>query len=246
MTPVNACMANAQAPFGVKAVLLRYGLIVLFTLIVNGCVAVRDLPIDQSIIPTLRGQSVITVKRTMPGFSAMTADRMAAGSLFGVVGGAVAGASMIRSGNTLIRENNIPDPAYEIAERIARAMETKYSITYAGIGKAEISDDDVSKLAALYKTNSFVLDIRTLNWGFLYYPLYWTKYRLIYAARMRLIDTNSAGVLAEGSCYTLGDKVDSAPTYEELLDNGASRLKAEIEDAVIDCVQEFSTKYLGM
>jgi hypothetical protein len=153
---------------------------------------------------------------------------------------------MIRSGNTLIRENNIPDPAYEIAERIARAMETKYSITYAGIGKAEISDDDVSKLAALYKTNSFVLDIRTLNWGFLYYPLYWTKYRLIYAARMRLIDTNSAGVLAEGSCYTLGDKVDSAPTYEELLDNGASRLKAEIEDAVIDCVQEFSTKYLGM
>jgi hypothetical protein len=227
-------------------VLLRYGLIVLFTLVVNGCVAVRDVPIDQSVILTLSGKSVITVKRTMPNFSAMTADKMAAGSLFGAIGGAAAGASMIRSGNALISENNIPDPAYEIAERIARAMETKYGITYAGIGKAEIRDDDVSKVAALYKTTSFVLDIRTLNWGFLYYPLYWTKYRLIYAARMRLIDTNSAGVLAEGGCYTLGDKIDSAPTYEELLENSASRLKSQIEDAVIDCAREFSTTYLGM
>jgi hypothetical protein len=246
MTPVNAYMANAQAPFGVKAVLLRYGLIVLFTLIVNGCVAVRDLPIDQSVIPTLRGKSVITVKRTMPGFSAMTADKMAAGSLFGAIGGAVAGASMIRSGNTLVKENNISDPAYEIAERIARAMETKYGITYTGISKAEVADDDISKLAALYKTNSFVLDVRTVNWGFLYYPLYWTKYRVIYAARMRLIDTNSAGVVAEGGCYRLPDKIDTAPTYEELLENSANRLKSEIEDAVIDCAREFSTTYLGM
>jgi hypothetical protein len=227
-------------------VLLRYGLIVLCAAIANGCVTVRDLPIDQGVIPALNGKTVITVKRTMSGFSAMTADKMAAGSLFGVIGGAVAGASIIRSGNTLIKENNIPDPAYEIAERIARAMETKYGITYTGISNAEVADDDVSKLAALYKTNSFALDIRTINWGFLYYPLYWTKYRVIYAARMRLIDTNSAGVVAEGGCYRLSDKIDTAPTYEELLENGASRLKAEIEDAVTDCVQEFSTRYLGM
>jgi hypothetical protein len=226
--------------------LLRYGLILLCGSIVNGCVTVRDLPIDQGVISTLSGKSIITVKRTMPGFSAMTADKMAAGSLFGAIGGAVAGASMIRSGNALVRENNIPDPAYEIAERIARAMETKYDITYAGISDAEITDDDVSKLAAFHKRTSFALDIRTINWGFLYYPLYWTRYRVIYAARMRLIDTNSAGVLAEGGCYSLRDKIDTAPTYEELLENGASRLKAEIEDAVIDCAQEFSTKHLGM
>jgi hypothetical protein len=125
-------------------------------------------------------------------------------------------------------------------------METKYDITYTGISDAEIADDDVSKLAAFYKTTSFALDIRTINWGFLYYPLYWTRYRLTYAARMRLIDTNSAAVLAEGGCYSLRDKIDTAPTYEELLENGASRLKAEIEDAVIDCAQEFSTKHLGM
>jgi hypothetical protein len=237
---------RCQTPFGVKSVLLRYGLIVLCASIVNGCVTVRDSPIDQSVIPTLGGKSVITVKRTMPDFTAMTADKMAAGSLFGAIGGAVAGVSMIRSGNALVKENHIPDPAYEIAARIARAMETKYGITYSGISDAEIGDDDVSKLAAFYKTHSFALDIRTINWGFLYYPLYWTKYRLIYAARMRLIDTNSAGVLAEGGCYSLSDKIATAPTYEELLENGATRLKGEIEDIVSNCAQEFSTKHLGM
>ena len=170
------------------------------------------------------------------------------GSLFGAIGAAVvvAVASTASAGNSLVRENGIPDPAYEIAEELARSMEAKYGTKYAGIGSSIISGDEASSVAAAYKTTPLALDVKTLNWGFVYFPTDWSKFRVRYSASLRLIDTITANVIAEGDCSSAPEKTDDSPTYDELVGNGASRLMAEIKKAARYCVQQFSSKYLGM
>lgn len=213
---------------------------------ISGCASVRHIPIEQSAISKIAGKEVVVVKRPMPDFGAMTPGKAAVGSLFGAIGGAVAGASMVSAGNSLVQENGIPDPAYDIAEELARSMEAKYGTKHAEVGSSIISDDEPSSVAAAYKTIPLALDIKTFMWGFAYFPTSWDKYRILYSARLRLIDTSTANVIAEGYCSSVPEKTDGAPTYDELVGNGASRLTAEINKAARYCVQQFSSKSLGM
>lgn len=212
----------------------------------SGCVSVQSLPIEQGVASNLFGKHLVVVKRPVPDFGAMTPGRMAAGSLFGAVGGAVAGASMISAGNTVVQENQIPDPSYEIAEEIGRAMEAKYGVKYIGVGTSVIKDDNTASVTAAYGSTTLALDIRTYNWGFAYLPFNWDRYRVLYHARLRLIDTAADKVLAEGGCSRSSEQTSDTPNYDELVENGAIRLKNELKQAAKFCVQEFGGKFLGL
>jgi hypothetical protein len=225
---------------------MRYLCVVVLLILTVGCVSVGNQPLDLSVVPALKGKNVVVVKRPMPDYSTMTADVLTAGGLFGVFGALIAHDAAVRTGRAMLNENHIPDPAYAIAEALGQAMQSKYGITFAGVGSAEIDSDDIAQLAASYKPAPLALDIKTLLWDSAWYPYVYDKYRMRYRARLRLIDTANAAILAEGDCLSVPDKPDTAPTYEELLENGAARLKKEIDEAVRFCVQEYSTKYLGM
>lgn len=214
--------------------------------IVSGCVSVQNLPIEAGVASNLAGKQLVVVKRPVPDFGAMTPGRMAAGSLFGAVGGAVAGASMVSAGNTLVQENQIPDPSYEIAEEIGRALEARYGIKYIGIGTSVIKDDNPGSVTAAYTSTPLALDIRTYNWGFAYLPFNWNRYRVLYHARLRLIDTGGDKVIAEGGCSRFSGGISEPPNYDELVENSAIRLKDELKQAAKFCIQEFGGKYLGL
>ena len=143
------------------------GLLVLVALAVTctGCVSVKDIPLDQRAIPKITGQDVVVVKRPLPDFSAMTAGKISAGALFGPLGGAVAGAAMISAGNELVKEHAIDDPAYAIAEELARSLAARYGIRSVGVGTGVVSDNDASSVAATYKTAPLALDVKTLQWA---------------------------------------------------------------------------------
>src|SRR5262249_40419206 len=91
-----------------------------------------------------------------------------------------------------------------------------------------------------------LLDVRTLSWGFAYLPTTWNRYRVRYSARLRLFDMKTARVLAEGGCRRSSDETPDAPSYEELLANGAQRLKAELRSAAELCLGEFRAKTLSL
>lgn len=216
------------------------------TTMAAGCYSVRHIPIEQSATLKIAGKEVVVVKRPMPDFVAMTSGKVGAGAMFGAIGGAIAGASMVSAGNSLIHENGIPDPAYAIGEELARSMEVKYGTKYVGVGNSVIDDDETSAVASAYKTVPLALDVKTLHWGFGYFPTSWSKYRVIYNSRLRLIDTSTGNVIVEGGCVSNPEETDDAPTYDELVGNGANRLIVEIKKMVQYCVQRFSSKYLGM
>lgn len=218
------------------------------TMIISACTSVRHIPIEQKAIAKLAGKETIVVKRPMPSFNMWLSSKtgIATTLLGGLVGGAVAGAKAARAGNSLIQENSIPNPAYEIAEELAKSMQEKYGIQYIGIGRKIVSDDEISSIVTAYKAVPLALDVKTLGWSITYSPLHWTKYIVFYSALLRLIDTGSSAIVVEGGCDFKSAGTDDAPTYDELFMNHASRLKAELRKAARHCIQQLSSQYLGL
>ena len=197
----------------------------------------------------LSGKEVMVVKRSMPNFGATIRDRAALGFLGAPLGLSLPlmSAIAINSGNTIVQENDIHDPAYQIAEEIAASMGIKYGTKYTGIGNVEISgdDDDVSIVSAVYQSIPLALDVKTIGWGLSYRIVTSNQYHVSFRVRLRLVNTESKDALVEGFC-SYRTPADETTTYDQLVDNGAIRLKEELTKGVRFCVQEFSSKYLLM
>lgn len=185
-----------------------------------GCVSTKIVPLQQGRMASLQGKTLAVAKREKPSFAAGTAGKAA----FGVIGAA----AMIAKGNSIIQENHVEDPAVYIAKELAGDLATAHSMTLAAEGGADI-----------------LLDVRTVNWSFIYFPTDWNSYRVIYSAKLKLTDAKSGKVLAEGFCARVPEKSDSAPGYEELMADQAARLKQELTAGADQCIGEFRAKVLG-
>ena len=84
----------------------------------------------------------------------------------------------------------------------------------------------------------YVLDVQTLNWSFAYFPTNWTHYRVMYAARVRLIDATSKAVVAEAGCRSVPSDDKDAPTYDQLLADKAALLKSHLAKAAAACADQ--------
>ena len=186
----------------------------------TGCVSTKMVPLPQARMANLQGKTLTILKREKPSFTAGTAGK----ATFGAIG-AIA---MTVKGNSIVRENDIEDPAYYIAEQLAGDLVNAHSMTVGAAGESA----DV------------LLDVQTVNWGFVYFPTDWNSYRVIYGAKLRLMDNRSRKVLAEGFCGRNPEKSDSAPGYEELTVNRAARLKQELMAGADHCIAEFRSKVL--
>ena len=69
---------------------------------------------------------------------------------------------------------------------------------------------------------------------------------MFYAAKARLINTQTKAVVAEGFCKHIPDSSVNAPTYNELLENGAAKLKSELNAVAGVCVNSMKTQMLSL
>jgi hypothetical protein len=226
--------------------------ILLFTY-VFGCSGIRHIPLEPAVASTLSGKEVMVVKRRVPDFAATLRDRAPAGILIapvpflGLFTLPITEAIATNIGNSIVHENDIHDPAYQIAEEIAASMSIKYGTNYRGIGEVEISgdDDDVSVVSAAYQSVPLVLDVKTLGWGLSYGRITSDQYSIYFRARLRLVNTETREAFVQGFCsYSTG--ADETASYDELVANGTIRLKEQLETGVRLCVKEFSSKHLSM
>ena len=211
-----------------------------------GCVSTRNIPLTDDVTNNIIGNSVTKVSREKPDFGAMTARKEMFGALGGVFGGALGGVSTISAGNKIIKENEVEDPANYISEALIKDLSQKYNLNVIDMDNTIASSKKVSELSKQYGDVDLLIDVRTINWMFSYFPTDWDNYRVSYSAKLRLIDTHNNKVLAEGFCSRVPDKTDSSPTYDELLANKATRLKEELKVAADYCIQEFRSKTLGI
>jgi hypothetical protein len=202
-----------------------------------GCVSVQQIPMSAASVEEIKDKEIALSQRVRPDFAATTPARAAFGGL---------GAAMtINEGNKIIRENGVEDPALYIAQTLASDLQGRYKTRLSPKG-APVASDEVGELVKNANGSDLVLDIRTINWSFVYFPTSWGKYRVIYSARLRLVDAKSGRVLAEGGCHRVPEQTAQSPTYDELVANSAARLKQELRTAADFCISEFKAKTLAL
>lgn len=221
---------------------------VLLILSVSACVTpIQEMPLDQKDLPTITGKDLAIVKREMPDFRAMTRGNMTTSPLIPVLGPLIADVLNKDTGRLIVLTANLSDPGYQIAETLARSLETKHGLKYVGVGTRVIDEDEsIDAVSVAYRDFPLVLDLKTINWGLVYPLVFNDKYKFFYYGRLQIIATEQARVIVEGACLSLPKVPDSIFPYEKLLENGAAQLKMEIQKAVQFCVKDLSEKYLGM
>jgi hypothetical protein len=231
----EAQMAFKTGPAGVVAMTLM-------CFLATGCVSTKTVPLASK-GSELKGKSIIVVQHERPSFTAMTAGKMAVGGLFGAVGGAVAGASIVSAGNKIVDENHVEDPTPQLAHAIATDLAVFDDLTVHESKGVIAKTSDPAELVKLYPGNDLILDVYTTMWSFGYFPTNWSHYKVFYAVKLRLIRASDSKVLAEGFCNRGNEQTaDSAPTYDELLANNASLLKHRLGDLSQACGKELKDK----
>ena len=207
-----------------------------------GCVSTKTVPLASK-GSELKGKSIVVVQHERPAFTAMTAGKVATGAMFGALGGAIAGASMVSAGNKIVDENHMEDPAAKLAQSIATDLSVFDGLTVRESNGVVAKTTEPADLVKLYPGNDLILDVFTTQWSFGYFPANWSHYKIFYAVKLRLIRASDSKVLAEGFCNRGNEQsVDGAPTYDELLANSATLLKQRLADESQACGKELKDK----
>lgn len=210
--------------------------VVLLSSALAGCVSTKTIGVAPNVLDHYHGDTVTVTHRGEGGFLAQTSGKAMIGAI-----GAVA---MIHAGNEIIHEDQVPDPAASIAQALQADLVRENGMKSVDMS---VSTDttDALKLASQYENADLLLDVYTTYWGFVYFPTNWTHYKVLYIARMRLIDTKTAKVLATGFCSRKPESSASeAPTYAELLGDHGALLKKELAQAAETCAEQFGQKVL--
>lgn len=213
-------------------------LVVLISVIIflSGCVSTKNLQISQQDLKLLNPNNIALTSREKPDFSAMTAGKV----MFALVSVATMGTA----GNDIVEENEIEDPANYIRTSLANALKEKYGFKISEPKK--VTSSKSSKIVKAFPESDLILDVETINWSFVYFPTDWDNYRVIYSVKLRLIETKTKNIVAEGFCSRVPEEDDTAPSYDELLANKAERLKQELTIAADKCIGEFKTNIFSI
>lgn len=207
-------------------------------MLLGGCVSTRNVKADLAALRTAAPATVVVSAREKPDFAAMTAGKAS----FGLIGAM----AMISAGNTIVAENGIEDPAAYIGSALASHLSTSLGATTVDNGGTLATGTKPAELAKLYPGADLLLDVQTVNWSFAYFPTDWNSYRVIYSAKVRLIDTRTGALKAEGFCARVPEQAADAPSRDQLLADRAAALKRELRAAADHCIGEFKTNVLGV
>eukprot|EP01156_Anaeramoeba_ignava_P006762 Anaeramoba_ignava/a349491_7.p2 GENE.a349491_7~~a349491_7.p2 ORF type:complete len:168 (-),score=20.43 a349491_7:53-556(-) len=158
---------------------------------------------------------------------------------FGLIGSA----AMISEGNDIIRNNAVENPANFISSELSVMLSKKYNLEKVE-SMEYVESQTTTDIAKLYSTADWIIDVETINWSFVYFPTDWNNYRVIYSAKLRLIDSRDKKMIAEGFCARVPEEDDTAPSYDELLEKKAERLKFEFQKSALYCIDEFKKNVL--
>lgn len=208
-------------------------------ILATACGTVEKVAIDPGTTTAMRGKTVVRTTRVdKPVFGAMTAGNGA----FAVLG-AMAGLS---AGTELIKKNNVPVPDDAIGSALGAQLQATRGMRFIDT-PVTVATGDVGPIVAAAKGKAdYVLDVQTVSWQFIYFPMSWRHYKVLYRAKARVIDVATEKVVAQGTCARDPAYSESAPTYDQLMDNQAAGLKKELVTAGNECVASLQRDILAL
>lgn len=196
-----------------------------------GCAGVNKIPLKHDVATTLADKTLEKTNYEKPDFSAMTAAKVAI---------PFASFTMISAGNKIIKTNNVEDPAHFVANKFSETLADKFNLTVAESTPKISNSDKINSLVELYSKADILVDVKTLGWNFCYFPTDWDSYRVMYTARLRLIDTSTNTVIAEDLCSYVPEYSNDAPSYDDLVNENAAGLKLQLHKAANFCLDYFN------
>ena len=207
---------------------------IIFLAFLSGCTTINHIPLTPDASRQLQDKSVVLTIYPIPDFAASTPGK----AMFGILGAFTA----ISEGNSLIQENDVQDPAIAIGQGIVdRLVATRNATQVSSLEVA--TSDDIQTLLATYPGTNTLVDVKTFNWMFVYYPTQWGRYRVIHSARVRLIDGVNKEVMAETLCSFNSDDANP-PTEDQLLKNKAALLKKYLKRSATSCIDQVTKDLL--
>lgn len=188
----------------------------------------KIVPLSAADAAALKDKTVAVTFHETPTFMGMTAGKASFAML-----GAFA---MAAAGNELVRENEIADPGVVLREQLAIALRDVYGAKPQPADTIATKAKKPAQIAATHPDADYVLDVRSLGWGYAYLPKDWTKYYVSYSARVQLVD-KAGREIASSPCTATSFANKSPPTREQLHDNGALSLKDYTHALGWVCVQ---------
>lgn len=209
--------------------LLKGILITVLGSVISACSSVKVVELSDVDASLLRGKSIAIVKyEDKPHFIATTPIN----AQFGLLGVTTA----IANGNSIIKNNNIVDPSITISEKLALDFEEHYGATVAA---SDVLSDGhkVDHLVEAYSDYDYILDVRGLGWGAVFYRASLTRYKVFFNASVRLIDRKSKKIITQTSCGagSAHEHFSLAPTYQQL--EAGVKLKKELAAIVESCTR---------
>jgi hypothetical protein len=212
---------------------------VLTSAALTGCISVQQKSISQDGAAALHGKTITVDAYETPSFAAFTPGK----ATFALIGAAL----MISEGNKFIHDNQIADPAVAIGNGLAQRLAGQYGVVVKpASGAKPLTSDEIDAIVAQNPNSDLIMDSRTVNWAYAYFPDHWGTYRLIYTAKIRLIDAHAKTVLAEGLCKQMPSYSPESPDFDTLTGNGAAWTKAKLNSYVESCVSDFGASSLGL
>jgi hypothetical protein len=210
-------------------------ILIILLMCLSGCAATQKIAVDRSIIPQLKGKSLVQVQRESPTFVAMTSGK----GMFAVAGVAAAASA----GNQLVADNQINDPALPTGEAVAESLVNEYGLINNGQTNVIIDSNSIDRIVAEAKGNDYALDVVTNGWSFIYDGFKFSEYLVGCSIKLRMIDVQAAKTIAEGLC-AYDTKTAGKPnvSYEALLENDAAYIKHTLADATEYCANQFKTE----
>jgi hypothetical protein len=192
-------------------------------------------PLDPSMLARQPAHSIGVVgTKPFSGFRAGTVVR----NVTGFVGMAVTSVS----GEQIIKENHIADPAVAIGSRLVVALAGKYGLE----ARTPKQISPPSEQRVRWDTDLY-LQVRTENWGVTYFPGDWAHYRVFYEASLELHDSRGQRVIASGQCQApLTEDPTGAPTWDELLARRALFVRDRLDEAATFCAQKLSRELFAI
>jgi hypothetical protein len=213
------------------------------TLAMASCASTNLQPLNGTALRATHPRTIVTTRLAPPDF---VPGGGGAGAVvaFGLIG-VIAEASIHAQGVALVARDGIEDPATSIRSELAGVLARKY-------GLQEVSGENIpakgirqTQLAVAMQDADLVLDVRTTDWG-LKRSGRAGGYDVTYAGRMKLVDSRTGTVIAQGPCQSPPVDPELAPSYETILANGGTVLKAMLASAAESCVDEFRSRIIGV
>ncbi|HWQ09684.1 MAG TPA: hypothetical protein VN436_11265, partial [Holophaga sp.] len=140
-----------------------------------GATRLAAQPIPESAVPSMKGRSIVYIRHKRTDFPAYTRTKAAVtGAICGLPGigilaagliGGVSGGTAVASGNKLVDENGIQDPALAVSERLIENFRTAHGMTSLPPPPAPVDVRGVKPLLEQCPGADYILDVQTAGWG---------------------------------------------------------------------------------